>query len=302
MFRRGEAVTRRLPSASSSGGAKPDSEESTSPATACLVCLMPSISRADRARAARAGRRARRAGRRTPPRRGCCRRRARPCGAPRPAPSCARRRPPATASPRESQQLAEAVGDQREHDVVDGAAELGAHRLDVGEAHVGPAPAPVRPDRAGQRGGGDRAHARAARRAPRARSPSAVASVSRGRAQRPLQRLAAGPTGSPGARASARRTSTLGGLGRRRPRAAPRGGRSCRRTSPTSGRSRRRRRPCSGGPSTAAPSARPRSPSTIHSSHSGLLRSRCWEKTRAAIWRSCSSLPGRRAARVWRRW
>ena len=44
MFSRGDSVTRRLPSASSSGGAKPDSELSTSPATACLDCLTPSIS------------------------------------------------------------------------------------------------------------------------------------------------------------------------------------------------------------------------------------------------------------------
>ena len=43
------------------------------------------------------------------------------------------------------------------------------------------------------------------------------------------------------------------------------------------------------------------SPSTDHSSHSGLLRSRCCEKTREAIWRSCSSLPGCGIA-VWRRW
>ena len=34
------------------------------------------------------------------------------------------------------------------------------------------------------------------------------------------------------------------------------------------------------------------SPSTIHSSHSGLERSRCWEKTRAAVDRSWSSDPG----------
>ena len=38
------------------------------------------------------------------------------------------------------------------------------------------------------------------------------------------------------------------------------------------------------------PSARP---STSHSSHSGLERSSCWEKTRAERLQSCSSLPGR---------
>jgi hypothetical protein len=42
-------------------------------------------------------------------------------------------------------------------------------------------------------------------------------------------------------------------------------------------------------------------PSTIHSSHSGLLRSSCWENTRAAIWRSCASSPGAGIA-VRRRW
>jgi hypothetical protein len=42
-------------------------------------------------------------------------------------------------------------------------------------------------------------------------------------------------------------------------------------------------------------------PSTIHSSYSGLFLSRCWEKMRAAIWRSCSSLPAAGSA-LWRRW
>ncbi len=46
------------------------------------------------------------------------------------------------------------------------------------------------------------------------------------------------------------------------------------------------------------PSARP---STDHSSHNGLLRSSAWEKTRAAMLRSCSSLPGDGIA-VWRTW
>ncbi len=34
------------------------------------------------------------------------------------------------------------------------------------------------------------------------------------------------------------------------------------------------------------------SPSTIHISHSGLRRSRCWAKIRAAVVRSTSSVPG----------
>ena len=45
----------------------------------------------------------------------------------------------------------------------------------------------------------------------------------------------------------------------------------------------------------------PASPSTSHSSHSGLERSSCWEKTRAARFVSCSSLPGAGSA-VWRTW
>ncbi len=46
------------------------------------------------------------------------------------------------------------------------------------------------------------------------------------------------------------------------------------------------------------PSARP---STSHSSHSGLERSSCWEKTREDRFESCSSLPGLGSA-VWRTW
>ena len=42
------------------------------------------------------------------------------------------------------------------------------------------------------------------------------------------------------------------------------------------------------------------SPSTIHSSHSGLPRSSCWENSRAASFRSCASVPGFGIA-VWRR-
>ena len=45
------------------------------------------------------------------------------------------------------QQVAEAAGDHGEHDVVDGAAVLGADRLDVGQAPARPGPAAVRPDR-----------------------------------------------------------------------------------------------------------------------------------------------------------
>ena len=44
-----------------------------------------------------------------------------------------------------------------------------------------------------------------------------------------------------------------------------------------------------------------RSPSTSHSSQSGLVRSSCWEKIRAARLRSCSSEPGAGSA-VWRTW
>ncbi len=44
-----------------------------------------------------------------------------------------------------------------------------------------------------------------------------------------------------------------------------------------------------------------RSPSTSHSSQSGLLRSSCWEKIRAARLRSCSSEPGAGSA-LWRTW
>ena len=43
------------------------------------------------------------------------------------------------------------------------------------------------------------------------------------------------------------------------------------------------------------------SPSTIQISQSGFERSRCWEKTRAAVARSCSSVPGEGTA-LWRRW
>ena len=39
-------------------------------------------------------------------------------------------------------------------------------------------------------------------------------------------------------------------------------------------------------------------PWTSHSSHSGFVRSSCWEKTRAAIRRSCSSDPGDGEGRV----
>ena len=45
----------------------------------------------------------------------------------------------------------------------------------------------------------------------------------------------------------------------------------------------------------------PARPSTSHSSHSGLERSSCWEKMRAARFMSCSSLPGAGSA-VWRTW
>ena len=44
-----------------------------------------------------------------------------------------------------------------------------------------------------------------------------------------------------------------------------------------------------------------RSPSTSQSSQSGLLRSSCWEKIRAARLRSCSSEPGAGRA-LWRTW
>ncbi len=44
-----------------------------------------------------------------------------------------------------------------------------------------------------------------------------------------------------------------------------------------------------------------RSPSTSHSSQSGLVRSSCWEKTRAAIRRSTVSSPGEGSAE-WRTW
>ena len=43
MFSRAERVMTRLPSASSIGGAKPDSGRSVSPATACFEDLIPSI-------------------------------------------------------------------------------------------------------------------------------------------------------------------------------------------------------------------------------------------------------------------
>ena len=43
------------------------------------------------------------------------------------------------------------------------------------------------------------------------------------------------------------------------------------------------------------------SPWTSHSSQSGFVRSSCWEKTRAAILRSCSSEPGAGSAE-WRTW
>ena len=43
------------------------------------------------------------------------------------------------------------------------------------------------------------------------------------------------------------------------------------------------------------------SPWTIHSSQSGFVRSSCWEKTRAAMLRSCSSEPGEGSAE-WRTW
>ena len=42
-------------------------------------------------------------------------------------------------------------------------------------------------------------------------------------------------------------------------------------------------------------------PCTSHSSQSGFERSSCWEKTRAAIRRSCSSEPGAGSAE-WRTW
>ena len=45
----------------------------------------------------------------------------------------------------------------------------------------------------------------------------------------------------------------------------------------------------------------PLSPSTSHSSQSGLVRSSCWEKIRAARLRNCSSEPGAGSA-VWRTW
>ena len=45
----------------------------------------------------------------------------------------------------------------------------------------------------------------------------------------------------------------------------------------------------------------PSRPSTIHTSHSGLERSSCWEKIRPASSSSCSSEPGCGSA-VWRTW
>jgi hypothetical protein len=42
-------------------------------------------------------------------------------------------------------------------------------------------------------------------------------------------------------------------------------------------------------------------PSTTHSSHSGLVRSNCWDMIRAVSRISCSSVPGAGSA-VWRTW
>ena len=62
-----------------------------------------------------------------------------------------------------------------------------------------------------------------------------------------------------------------------------------------------RRPPARGGSSRSARSARPRGPGPARVSHSGLERSRRWEKIRPASWRSCSLEPGAGSA-VWRTW
>ena len=55
------------------------------------------------------------------------------------------------------EQVAQATGDDRQDDVVDGPAERGTHRLHVAQPHVGPRPGAVGADRADQRGPSERA-------------------------------------------------------------------------------------------------------------------------------------------------
>ena len=102
------------------------------------------------------------------------------------------------------EQVAQPARDDRQHDVVDRAAERGPHGLDVAQAHVRPAPGAVRPDRPGQRraaaAGAARARSRPCRgavssparatRAARASPRAAVRSCSDGlRVRRVIVRM-----------------------------------------------------------------------------------------------------------------
>ena len=147
------------------------------------------------------------------------------------------------------QQVAEATGDDGEHDVVDGAAVLGPDGLDVGQAPARPRPAAMRPDRtverrcrrwpqqraqardgAGEVGRLGRRPGRRARRRPQA--AHAVVRDLRPRAPAPSRRCAGCPAQAPAPTAAGSRRAAGGARNRR-----PRSGGPC----------RRRRRPCSGG-------------------------------------------------------
>ena len=228
----GSRAASRAPSASSIGGANPDSEVSTSPATACFDSLRPSICGAD-ARSCARGIRDRHGQlgehRRDPVVVDAALAAA---GAPTPAPACAdtsgrRVSPRARSSSRKPPVI------DRQHDVVDGAAERGANRLDVAQAHRAPSPSAgaARSGRSATRTATgapsaaeltiaapqSRAPARAlraARAARRAKLSAAAARVDRlcdqrAREQLGVARLGAGSQASAGGGAGSRSSSNM---------------------------------------------------------------------------------------------
>ena len=186
------------------------------------------------------------------------------------------------------QPAAQRAGDDREHDVVDRAAEGVAHRAEVVEAGVQHRQAPVRPTRTFSGvSGGVATCARPLRRGPSARlartSHAAGAERVVDRRGRELRR------GGGGARLPVLSCAVAS--------ASP----VCRRTAWRGCRRACRPRRARARPWTASAHPPPSRCSTIHSSHSGFDGSRRWENTRAA---SASKMPWSPGAGspVWRTW
>ena len=197
------------------------------------------------------------------------------------------------------QQVPEAPGDQREDHVVDRAAVGRPDALDVGQVGVGPGVAPVGPDRpveAGGRGGPDEAgqseHLGDLRTRRACAGGGGRASRAPGTARRGWWRGRPRRRGQPGGR-------------RRRPglpvvlqRAGTSGDRSRMTDSSSVPDTPSTRQWWTLDTMAQRPSSRP---STIQISHSGLVRSSCWDMTRPTSRRSPASPPGAGRA-VWRTW